>query len=59
MNTFAEWLKIGRDSGWVSEPTCAVHVHFYDYFSEADKRLYDSGEDPCLDALFLLGETNG
>lgn len=55
---FESWLKIGRENGWVSDPTCAVHVHFYDFLTDANKRLYDAGGDPCLDALFLVGEIN-
>ena len=45
--TFDEWLGMGIDNGWVSEPSCYMH-DTPPLTDEEAKDYYEDGNDPCL-----------
>lgn len=48
---FEEWLKIGREKKWISEPVCETHEGLPMTKEELD--AWDEGGDPCIHALRL------
>ncbi len=49
--TFEEWLKVGRENKWISEPVCETHDGLPLTQTELD--AWDEGDDPCIHALRL------
>lgn len=49
--TFEEWLKVGRENKWISEPVCETHDGLPLTQTELD--AWDEGGDPCIHALRL------
>jgi hypothetical protein len=45
LDAFGEWLQVGIDSGWISEPICATHEGVPSSPEETEE--WDAGEDPC------------
>jgi hypothetical protein len=52
MTDFEEWLAIGVQRGWVTEPFCNTH-NGYQYLTDEQERDFDSGGDPCVDVIQL------
>jgi hypothetical protein len=50
---FDDWLKVGMDKGWVSEPFCNTH-NGDPYMTEEEEREWEEGGDPCMHVLKLL-----
>ena len=48
---FDEWLKIGRDNKWISEPVCNTHKGLPS--TDDEEKQWIDGEDPCQHALRL------
>ena len=49
--TFSEWLEIGLEKGWVSEPACSTHDGTP--MTEEEELEWEQGLDPCLPVLRL------
>ena len=49
--TFDEWLAIGRQNKWVSEPVCDIHGDFP--MTRQEVIDLDEGEDNCFHVLRL------
>ena len=47
---FSEWLKIGKDNDWVSDPVCDTHDGLP--LSESEWLEFEEG-DPCIHILRL------
>ena len=53
MEEINEWLAIGIEKGWVSEPFC--HTHNGDpYMTEEEEREWEDGGDPCMTVVKIL-----
>jgi hypothetical protein len=48
-----EWLQIGIDKGWVSDPFCYTHDGD-PYMSEEEEQQWEEGGDPCSPVLKIL-----
>jgi len=48
-----EWLQIGIDKGWVSDPFCYTHDGD-PYMSEEEEKQWEEGGDPCSPVLKIL-----
>jgi len=47
--TFAEWLAIGLEHNWISEGVCGMHDALP--MTDAERTMFDDGEDPCIPVL--------
>ena len=52
-NEFGEWLQIGIDKGWVSDPFCYTHDGD-PYMTEEEEREWEEGGDPCAPVIKIL-----
>lgn len=52
--TFDEWLSLGVENGWCSEPVCCMH----DAVPSTDEESaeLDEGYDPCLTVVRIWGD---
>lgn len=50
--TFEQWVKIGYENKWISEPVCETHDGLPMTPEELD--AWDEGGDPCVHALRLF-----
>jgi hypothetical protein len=48
-----EWLQIGIDKGWISEPFCYTHDGD-PYMTEEEEKEWEEGGDPCSPVLKIL-----
>jgi hypothetical protein len=48
-----EWLQIGIDKGWVTEPFCYTHDGD-PYMTEEEEKEWGEGGDPCSPVLKIL-----
>ena len=48
---FAEWISVGIERGWCSEPVCATHDGIPR--TEAEGLAWDDGWDPCENVVRL------
>ena len=48
---FNEWLQVGLDQKWISEPVCATHDGVPD--TEEEYKEWEEGHDPCQHVLRL------
>lgn len=50
----AEWLRVGVEKGWASEPFC--HTHDGDpYMTEEEEKEWEAGGDPCCFVIKMHG----
>jgi hypothetical protein len=49
--TFEEWLEIGKQNKWASDPICDSHDTYP--VTKEEVELYDDGERPCIDIIRL------
>jgi hypothetical protein len=48
-----EWMQIGIDNGWISEPFC--YTHDGDAFmTEEEEKEWEEGGDPCFPCFKIL-----
>jgi hypothetical protein len=50
-----EWLQVGVDNGWISEPFCNTHDGD-PYMTEEEEKEWEEGGDPCLPVVKLLNQ---
>jgi hypothetical protein len=50
-----EWLQVGVDNGWISEPFCNTHDGD-PYMTEEEEKEWEDGGDPCLPVVKLLNQ---
>lgn len=48
-----EWLQVGIDNGWVTEPFCYTHDGD-PYMSEEEQLEWEEGGDPCSPVIKFL-----
>jgi hypothetical protein len=48
-----DWLQIGIDKGWISEPFCYTHDGD-PYMTEEEQQEWEDGGDPCSPVLKIL-----
>ena len=48
-----DWLTIGIENGWVTEPFCYTHDGD-PYMTEEEEQEWEDGGDPCAPVLKLL-----
>jgi len=48
-----DWLQIGIDKGWISEPFCYTHDGD-PYMTEEEQQEWEEGGDPCSPVLKIL-----
>lgn len=48
-----EWLAIGIEKGWVSDPFCYTHDGD-PYMTEEQEKEWEDGGDPCAHVIKLL-----
>jgi hypothetical protein len=48
-----DWLTIGIDNGWVSDPFCYTHDGD-PYMTEEEEQEWEDGGDPCCPVLKIL-----
>lgn len=48
---FSEWLEIGLEQGWISEPACSTHDILP--MTEEEMVEWDQGFDNCIPVLRL------
>lgn len=46
---FNEWVVIGLDNGWCSEPVCETHEGLP--MTKDEEQEWESGNDPCVLAM--------
>jgi len=44
---FIDWIRIGIENNWISEPYCNTHDGGYEYFTEEEAKEWEDGGDPC------------
>ena len=49
----AEWIRIGVEKGWISDPFCYTHDGD-PYMTEEEEKEWEDGGDPCTPVLKLL-----
>jgi hypothetical protein len=54
---FAEWISVGIERGWCSEPVCATHDGIPR--TEAEGLAWDDGWDPCENVVRLWPINDG
>jgi hypothetical protein len=47
------WLQIGIDKGWVTEPFCYTHDGD-PYMTEEEEKEWEDGGDPCAPVIKIL-----
>jgi hypothetical protein len=50
---FYEWLQIGVEKKWISNPFCYTHDGD-PYMSDEEQEEWDDGGDPCMPVVRLL-----
>jgi hypothetical protein len=48
-----QWLQVGIEQGWVSEPFCYTHDGD-PYMTEEEEQEWEDGGDPCSPVVKLL-----
>lgn len=48
-----EWLQVGIDKGWVTEPFCYTHDGD-PYMTEEEEKEWEDGGDPCAPVIKIL-----
>ena len=48
-----EWLQIGIDNGWVTEPFCMTHDGD-PYMTEEEQEEWEDGGDPCAHVIKFI-----
>jgi hypothetical protein len=48
-----DWMTIGIENGWVSEPFCYTHDGD-PYMTEEEEQEWEDGGDPCAPVIKLL-----
>lgn len=48
-----DWLQIGIDKGWISEPFCNTHDGD-PYMTEEEEKEWEEGGDPCLHVVKFI-----
>lgn len=48
-----EWLQVGIDKGWVTEPFCYTHDGD-PYMTEEEEKEWEEGGDPCAPVIKVL-----
>lgn len=48
-----EWLQVGIDKGWVTEPFCNTHDGD-PFMTEEEEKEWEDGGDPCLPVIKIL-----
>ena len=51
---FGDWLDLGIEKGWVTEPFCATHDGGYQYMSEEEVQEWEAGGDPCQHVIRIM-----
>lgn len=52
---FAEWMRIGINNKWISEPFCDTHDA--GYMTDEEEKEWEEGADPCM-PVFRIWEEN-
>jgi hypothetical protein len=50
---FGEWLQVGMDNGWVTEPFCNTH-DIDPAMGEEEQEEWEAGGDPCQHVLRIM-----
>ena len=53
INDAAEWIRIGVEKAWISDPFCYTHDGD-PYMTEEEEKEWEEGGDPCSPVLKLL-----
>jgi hypothetical protein len=53
MSAMYEWLEVGINNGWISEPFCYTHDGD-PYMTEEEQQEWEDGGDPCSPVLKIL-----
>jgi hypothetical protein len=48
-----EWLQVGIDRGWITEPFCFTHEGD-PYMNEEEEKEWEDGGDPCCPVVKLV-----
>ena len=54
-NKFWEWLEVGIEKGWVTNPYCNTHDGGSIYWTEYETEQWEEGYDPCQTVIRVLG----
>ena len=49
----ADWISLGVEKGWISDPFCYTHDGD-PYMTEEEEKEWEEGGDPCSPVLKLL-----
>lgn len=52
-NEFGNWLSLGIENGWVTEPFCTTHDGD-PYMNEEDEKEWEDGGDPCCHVIKIM-----
>jgi hypothetical protein len=52
--TIIEWLQMGIEKGWISEPFC--NTHDGGPITEEEDKEWDEGYDPCATHVRVWGD---
>ena len=52
-----EWLQIGIDKGWVTEPFCNTHDGD-PYMTAEEEQEWEDGGDPCMPVIKIKVQLN-
>lgn len=50
---FSDWLQVGIDQGWISDPFCNTHDGD-PYMTEEEEKEWEDGGDPCMPVVKLF-----
>lgn len=55
LTDFADWIHVGIENGWVTEPFCDTH-NGDPYMSDEEAKEWDEGGDPCRGVIKIIDE---
>lgn len=51
--SLGDWLEIGQEKGWISQPFCFTHDGD-SYMTEEEEAEWEEGGDPCCQVVKFL-----
>ena len=54
---FNDWLALGLEKGWITEPFCNTHEG-YQFLTDEQEEEFNEGGDPCV-VVIQIKESEG
>jgi hypothetical protein len=57
VDDFNDWLALGLEKGWITEPFCNTHEG-YQFLTDEQQEEFNEGGDPCV-VVIQIKESEG